>query len=327
MPPGTHLEQSDGTAWMAFYALTLLNLSLTLARHDDTYEDLATKFFEHFTYIAVAMDDQGLWNEADGFYYDVLERADGTTQPVAVRSMVGLIPLFAVAEIEPAVLEKLPAFAGRLEWFERHRPHFGQVCTQELGHEDRRLLSIVSPERLTRILRRVLDEAEFLSPHGLRALSRYHAAHPVEISVDGMTARVDYEPGESTTGLFGGNSNWRGPVWFPVNHLIIGALRRFARYLGPTFTVEHPTGSGRQLGLDEVADDLAHRLTDLFRNDANGTRPVHGGVAMFDHDPVWHDLIPFFEYFHGDTGAGLGAMHQTGWTGLVIDLLATCSSD
>lgn len=319
LPVGGNLQQSDGTAWMAMYALNLLELALQLAAHDRTYEDLATKFFEHFAYIAVAMNDLGLWDEEDGFFYDVLHRPDGSRVPLRVRSMVGLIPLFAVTVIESDVMDRLPQFRERTEWFEQHRPHFASVCAhaKHVGMRDSRLLSIVSPERLVSVLRRMVDEAEFLSPHGVRALSRYHADHPFEITVDGVTARVDYEPGESTTGLFGGNSNWRGPVWFPVNHLIVGSLLRFHSFLGPDFRVEYPTGSGRKASLVEVADDLAARLAGLFLPRADGTRPVHPA----GWPPEWRDLIPFHEYFHGDTGAGLGASHQTGWTGLIIDIL------
>jgi hypothetical protein len=233
--------------------------------------------------------------------------------------MVGLIPLFAVTVIEPDVMDRLPGFRARTEWFEHHRPHFASVCahSQAAGRRDSRLLSIVSPQQLKLILRRMLDEAEFLSPHGVRAVSRYHADHPFEITVDGVTARVDYEPAESATGLFGGNSNWRGPVWFPVNHLIVGSLLRFHSFLGPDFTVEYPSGSGRRATLVEVADDLAARLAGLFLPGRDGRRPVHAPGWPAE----WGDLIPFHEYFHGDTGAGLGASHQTGWTGLIIDTL------
>jgi hypothetical protein len=323
LPPGWSLEQSDGTAWMAFYALSLLEMSLTLAGHDDSYEDLATKFFEHFTYIAVAMDDQGLWHEDDGFYYDMLRGPDGSATPVPVRSIVGLIALFAVTTLEPDLLRRLPRFRARMEWFERHRPHFAVACShsRDPGYEDRRLLSVFSPERLTRVLSRVLDEAEFLSPYGVRALSKWHADHPVELDVDGMRATVDYEPGESTSGLFGGNSNWRGPIWFPINELLVGALMRFHSFLGPSFTVEHPTGSGQKATLVEVADDIASRLTSIFLPGPDGRRPVDGRFARYATDPAWRGLIPFHEYFHGETGAGLGASHQTGWTALVIELL------
>ena len=323
LPAGWRLQQSDGTAWMAFYALSLLELSLTLAGHDDSYEDLATKFYEHFAYIAVAMDDQGLWDEDDGFYYDILHGPDGIREPVRVRSVVGLISLFAVTTLEADVLERLPAFRSRMDWFERHRPHFSSVSahSRDLGRGDRRLLSILSPERLARVLSRMLDETEFLSPHGVRALSKWHAEHPFELDIDGMRARVDYEPGESTSALFGGNSNWRGPVWFPINHLIVGSLLHFHSFLGPSFTVEFPTGSGRRSTLVEVADEIARRLTALFLPGPDGRRPVHGDAERFHSDPTWHDLIPFHEYFHGETGEGLGASHQTGWTALILDMV------
>jgi len=323
MPAGGRLYQSDGSGWMAFYALSLLELSLTLAAQDDTYEELATKFFEHFTYIATAMSDQGLWDDEDGFFYDVWVRADGTRVPLRVRSMVGLIPLFAVTVIEPEVLARVPRFLAHAKWFEQHRPHFGLACPHTAATDGRegRLLSVVGPDRLVRMLARMVDEEEFLSDHGVRALSKWHGQHPFALDIDGMAARVDYEPGESTTGLFGGNSNWRGPVWFPVNHLIVGSLLRFHSYLGPGFTVEYPTGSGRQATLVDVADDLARRLTAIFLPGPDGRRPVHGEAEQFHADPNWHDLIPFHEYFHGETGAGLGASHQTGWTGLLIDLL------
>jgi hypothetical protein len=323
MPPGGYLHQSDGTGWMAFYALSLLELALTLAAQDETYEDLATKFFEHFAYIATAMSDQGLWDEDDGFFYDVWERSDGSRVPLRVRSMVGLIPLFAVTVIEPEVLDRLPGFQSRSAWFEKHRPHFAAACPHSTTRDggERRLMSVVGPDRLARVLSWMLGEQEFLSPHGVRALSKFHQDHPFSLEIDGMQARVDYEPAESTTALFGGNSNWRGPVWFPVNHLIIGSLMRFHQYYGSEFTVEHPTGSGHMATLLEVADDLARRLTNIFLPGPDGRRPVHGDIERFNTDPVWHDLIPFHEYFHAETGAGLGASHQTGWTGLIVDLL------
>jgi hypothetical protein len=311
---------------MAFYALGLLTLSLTLAEHDDTYEDLATKFFEHFTYIATAMDDQGIWDEGDGFFYDVLHRPNGEQVPMRVRSMVGLVPLFAVAVLEPWVLEKLPDFRGRMEWFLANKPHYARACvhvevTMEPGDAKRHLLAAVSPDRLKRLLAYGLDEAEFLSPHGLRSLSRVHRDKPFRIDIDGMVATVDYEPAESTSALFGGNSNWRGPVWMPLNYMFISAVRRYRAFFGEDFTVAHPSGSGQQHTLDEVADDVTRRLISLFLDDPDGRRPVFGTAERFQRDPAWHELIPFFEYFHGDTGMGLGASHQTGWTGLVIDLM------
>jgi hypothetical protein len=324
LPLMGRLEQADGTAWMAKYCLDMLEIALVLAQHDAAYEDVATKFFEHFAYIARAIHDRGLWDDGDGFYYDVLQVDGGGRIPLRVRSMVGLLPLCATTTLGPATLERLPRFAENFRWFLANRPEYAEFVagTQELEGVEGRLLAIVRPERLVRILSRALDEAEFLSPHGLRALSRAHRDAPFTLEVGGATATVDYEPGESTSGLFGGNSNWRGPVWFPVNHLVIEALRRYARYLGDTLTVEHPTGSGQQRTLDAVADDVARRLTAIFLDDADGRRPVFGTAERPQTDPVWHGLIPFHEYFHGDTGAGLGASHQTGWTGLVADLIA-----
>ncbi|HWW54793.1 MAG TPA: hypothetical protein VNY84_13535 [Acidimicrobiales bacterium] len=323
VPPGDRLEQSDGTAWMAFYALGLLTLSLVLADHDETYEDLATKFFEHFAYIASAMDDQGLWDEADGFYYDVLERADGTRSPLRVRSMVGLIPLFAVTTLESSTLDHLAGFRARMDWFVANKGQYANGCIASMAHGEgeRHLLAVVPPDRLVRLLECVLGEQEFLSPHGLRSLSCVHRDQPFRIDLGGVTSSVDYEPAESSTALFGGNSNWRGPVWFPLNLMIIDALARYHAFLGDAFTVEHPTGSGRRLSLVDVADDLARRLVSLFLDDGDGRRPVVGNVGRFQTDPTWHEVIPFYEYFHGDTGAGLGASHQTGWTGVVVDLL------
>ncbi|MBI4259111.1 MAG: glucosidase, partial [Actinobacteria bacterium] len=323
LPVDGHLEQSDGTAWMAMYCLNLWEMSLILAEHDRTYEDLAVKFFEHFAYIASAMYEQGLWDEEDGFYYDVLHLSSGERVPLKVRSMVGLIPLYAASTLGRATQARLPGFTGRFRWFLRNKPRFAEVVghVNVLGQDEGRLFSIVDPERLRRILAIMLDEEEFLSPYGLRALSRRHRDHPFELELGGAVHRVDYEPGESTTGLFGGNSNWRGPVWFPVNYLVIEALRVYHRYLGEGFTVEMPTGSGRKATLDEVADELAWRLVSLFLDDAEGRRPVFGAAERFQTDPVLHGSIPFHEYFHGDTGVGLGASHQTGWTGLVADLI------
>jgi hypothetical protein len=322
-PGGGVLEQSDGTGWMAMYCLDLWEIALELARHDPTYEDLATKFFEHFTIVASAMNDQGLWDEQDGFFYDVLNLPDGRREPLRVRSMVGLIPLCATSTLGPDALRDLPGFATRLRWYLENKPQLARVISsQDLGNDRvHRLLSIAGPRQLRRVLETMLDEAEFLSPHGLRALSRHHAEHPFELDVDGAASRVDYEPGESTSGLFGGNSNWRGPVWFPVNYLVIEALQRFHRFLGDSFQVEHPAGSGRLRTLEQVADDLAERLIGIFLDDEQGRRPVFGDVERFQTDPAFHDAIPFHEYFHGDTGKGLGASHQTGWTGLVADLI------
>ncbi|TMF37102.1 MAG: glucosidase [Chloroflexi bacterium] len=322
LPVSGHLEQSDGTAWMAMYCQNMLELSLLLAQHDRAYEDLAIKFFEHFALIASALNGQGLWNEEDGFYYDVLHLADGSTRPLRVLSMVGLVPLFAVTTLGPETMARLPEFARRADWFTTHRPEAMGVIEhmREESHAGWRMLSIVSPERLRRILMRVLDPDRFLSQHGVRALSRWHRDHPLELEVGGYTAHLVYEPAESSTGLFGGNSNWRGPIWMPVNYLLVEALRVYHRYLGPGFRVECPTGSRHELNLDEVADEITRRLIGIFV-DTDGRRPVFGPYQRFQLDPAWHELIPFHEYFNGDSGAGIGASHQTGWTGLVGDLV------
>jgi hypothetical protein len=324
LPEGGQLEQSDGTAWMAMYCLNLLEISLVLARHDRIYEDLATKFLEHFTYIAAAMNDQGLWDEDDGFYYDVL-LVDGQRLPLRVHSMVGLIPLLATTTLGTATLDALPDFHRRLLWFLENKPYYALSIdhTNVLEGHRGRLLSIVAPDRLRRILDVMLDEDEFLSPYGVRALSRRHRDEPFSIQLAGMDATVDYEPGESTTALFGGNSNWRGPIWFPVNYLVIESLRRFARYLGDERTVQCPTRDGRSSTMAEVADELSRRLIGIFLEDRDGRRPVFGQYEKLQSDPAWHDLVPFHEYFHGDTGMGLGASHQTGWTGLVADLITS----
>jgi hypothetical protein len=322
LPVEGRLEQSDGTSWMAMYCQNLLELALVLAHHDQTYEDLATKFFEHFALIASALNQKGLWNEQDGFYYDVLQTDNGDV-PLRARSVVGLMPLTAVTTLGPETMARLQDFTSRLEWFTTNRPEAKQVVQHMSapGHPGWRLLAAVGDDRLRRLLARMLDPDEFLSDHGIRALSRYHLANPLHISVDGATATLDYEPGESTSNLFGGNSNWRGPIWFPINYLLVQMLRAYHRYLGDGFTVEFPTGSGVSLSLGEVADRISQRLTSIFLRGEDGTRPVFGGYELMQHDPAWHDLIPFHEYFHGDTGAGLGASHQTGWTGLVADLL------
>jgi hypothetical protein len=329
LPTGGRLEQSDGTSWMAMYSLNMMAMALELADGNPAYEDMASKFWEHFLNIAKAMSHRGgregqsLWDEEDGFFYDVLHLPDSRQFPIKVRSMVGLIPLFAVETLEPERLERLPAFKRRLEWFIEHRPDLGAgVASMEApGRGERRLLSVLDPARLRRVLAVMLDEREFLSPHGVRALSRTHREEPYVLRVNGTEHRVSYEPAESATGLFGGNSNWRGPVWFPVNFLLIESLQKFHHYLGDGFTVEHPTGSGQMLTLWEVAADLSRRLSRMFLPDADGRRPINGDLARFHLDPHWRDLILFHEYFHGDTGAGLGASHQTGWTALVAKLL------
>jgi hypothetical protein len=331
LPIGGHIAQSDATSWMAMYALNLMAIALELAKNDPSYEDVASKFWEHFLYIARAMNNRGaeeirLWDEEDGFFYDVLRLADGVPFPIRVRSIVGLIPLFAVETLEPELLEQLPDFKRRMEWFINNRPDLiGNVaCMRTPGRDDRRLMSIVNRDQLRRVLRLMLDESEFLSPYGIRAVSRYHRDNPYILTVDGTEHRVDYEPAESTTGLFGGNSNWRGPVWFPVNFLLIESLQKFHHYLGDDFKVECPTGSGKMMTLWEVAGEISQRMSRIFLRGEDGRRPVHGGAEKFQSDPHWRDLVLFYEYFHGDNGAGIGASHQTGWTGLVAKLLQQC---
>jgi hypothetical protein len=328
LPTGGHIEQSDGTSWMGMYCLNMLAIALELAREDPAYEDVASKFWEHFVYIAYAMNNLGdegieLWDEADGFYYDVLHLSDSQHFPLKVRSMVGLIPLFAVETLEPELLNRLPGFKRRLEWFIDNRPDLTRnlACMRTPGRGERRLLSIVDRDRLRRVLSYMLDEREFLSPYGIRALSRVHHDHPYTLSVNGTEHRVNYEPAESSTSLFGGNSNWRGPVWFPVNYLLIESLQKFHHYLGDDYKVECPTGSGQMLTLWEVAAEISRRLTHIFLRRPDGRRPVHGGTEKFQRDPHWQDSVLFYEYFHGDNGAGIGASHQTGWTGLVAKLL------
>jgi hypothetical protein len=324
LPVAGRLEQSDGTAWMAMYSLNLLEMALVLAGRDPVYEDVATKFFEHFTYIASAMESQGLWDDADGFFYDVVQLSNGETLPVRVCSMVGVVALFAATILDPAVLNRLPSFNRRLTWFcenkHRYAGHVTHIGVPGAG--DRLLLSIVDGEHLKRVLAHCLDPGELLSDHGLRSLSQALRGHPFSMDLGGTTSSVDYEPAESTNYLFGGNSNWRGPVWMPLNYLLIEALRRYQAYFGDGFTVEHPTGSGHQMTLGAIADDLAARLVSLWETAEDGRRPVFGTYDLFQTDPAWRDQLWFHEYFHGDTGAGLGASHQTGWTGLVLDLIA-----
>jgi Glycosyl hydrolase family 63 C-terminal domain len=328
LPTGGYIEQSDGTSWMAMYTLNLLAIALELASKDPAYEDVASKFWEHFIYIAHAMnhrgsDGMGLWDEMDGFFYDVLRFPDGRKYPMRIRSMVGLIPLFAVETLEPELLEHLPGFKRRLEWFVDNRPDLtGNVaCMRTRGMSERRLLSIVGRDQLRRVLQVMLDEQEFLSPYGIRALSRHHKDNPYTLAVNGMEYRVNYEPAECSTELFGGNSNWRGPIWFPVNYLLIESLQKFHHYLGDEFKVEFPSYSGNMLTLWEVAAELSRRLAKIFLKNEKGERPVYQGIEKFQNDPNWNDLILFHEYFHGDTGRGVGASHQTGWTGLVTKML------
>jgi len=328
LPTGGHIEQADGTGWMGMYCLNLLAIALELAHDDPAYEDVASKFWEHFLYIASAMnnignDGIGMWSEEDGFFYDVLHTSDDGHVPLRLRSMVGLIPLFAVETLEPWIIDRETGFKQRLEWFIQNRHDLTKqvACMETEGQGERRLLSIVNADQLRRVLRFVLDESEFLSPYGIRALSRYHKDHPYVLPVNGSEYSVSYEPGESSKALFGGNSNWRGPIWFPVNLLLIESLQKLHHYYGSEFTVECPTGSGAYLTLWEVAAELSRRLVRIFLSTPEGKRPVNGTNSIYAEDEHWRDLLLFYEYFHGDDGSGIGASHQTGWTGLVAKLL------
>ncbi|KAF3885884.1 MULTISPECIES: MGH1-like glycoside hydrolase domain-containing protein [Nostocales] len=332
LPTGGYLNQADGTSWMGMYCLNMLAIALELAKDDLVYEDIASKFFEHFLYIADAIDgignaDISLWDEEDGFYYDVLRLPDSRQFPLRVRSMVGLIPLYAVAVLQLETLQQFPGFKRRMEWFIRNRPDLKQnvACMETPGVGARRLLAIAYRSKLQRILQRMLDENEFFSPYGIRAVSKYHLEHPYVLRQGEHDYCVRYEPAESTTSLFGGNSNWRGPIWFPVNYLILEALWKFHEYFGDTFQVECPTGSGQYMTLREVAIALSNRLIAIFQQDATGRRPVYGGLEKFQSDPHWRNYILFHEYFHGDNGAGIGASHQTGWTGLVASMILQIS--
>ena len=320
LPGGGVLEQSDGTAWMGKFCLNMLEIALRLANRDHAYEGVALKFFEHFAAIALAMRE--LWDEADGFYYDRLRMPDGSSRPLRARSAVGLLPIFAAVELDHSLWQGLPDFRARARWFIEHRPEIAAHLS-EFAQEGRPyLVALVGTARLRRVLARMLDESEFLSPYGLRSLSRYHRDHPLVVALPGGEARLDYEPAESRTGLFGGNSNWRGPVWFPLNFLALESLRHLHHCLGASFTVECPTGSGVQATLGEVADELERRLVRLFLLDGSGRRPVYGKSPLFQGDPAWRDQLLFYEYFDGDTGEGLGASHQTGWTALAGALVA-----
>ena len=337
LPTGGHLEQADGTAWMALFAQNMCELAVDLAVHDPAYEDMVVKFAEHFFYIAAAMnrtDAYGMWDEEDGFYYDLLRLPDGTGTRLKVRSMVGLLPLCATTVVEPWQRERIPNAMAQLGERLRRMPELDAtmhaIGTGHLGVADRGLLAMITPERLRRILEKLLDEDEFLSPYGIRSLSKFHERHPYVFSVAGHDHRVDYLPAESNTGMFGGNSNWRGPVWMPVNLMILRALQNFYAYYGDGFKVECPTGSGRLMNLFEVANEIGDRLARIFMVGADGRRPVYGGNETFQNDPHWRDHILFYEYFHGDNGAGLGASHQTGWTGLVaktIQLFGTLNAE
>jgi len=327
LPDGYTLEQSDGTSWMAMFCLNMLEIALELASNDMAYEDVASKFFEHFMYISNAMNARGadgveLWDEVDGLYYDVLRHGDGTCERLKVRSVVGLISLFAVTVLEPSVVEKFPGFRRRMEWFLENRPDLtaNVASMQHPGQADRILLTVVRKERLERVLQTFLKPSEFLSDHGLRGVSKYHCEHPYAINLGGHTFQIDYEPGESTNGEFGGNSNWRGPIWFPLNYLMIESLQKYDYYYGDSFKANMPAPDGPEMSLCDVASELERRLLGLFVPGPTG-RPVNGGNATFDNDPYWKDLITFNEYFHGETGKGLGATHQTGWTGVIAKVI------
>jgi hypothetical protein len=329
LPTGGHIDQADGTAWMGMYCLNMLSIALELAREDPAYEDVATKFFEHFLWIAAALNNLGgmgipLWDEEDEFFYDVLQLPTGEVQKLKVRSLVGLMPLLAVQTIDPDLLEKLPSFTRRMDWFLDHRPDLASLVSRwrEPGAGDRRLLALARGHRMKRLLKRMLDPQEFLSDYGIRAISRYHLEHPYQLNLGGTSYEVRYEPGESSTGLFGGNSNWRGPIWFPINFLLIEALKRFHHYYGDDFLVECPTGSGQMRTLLEVSAEISQRLQRIFLRGPDGRRPVYGDAELFQTSPHWRDNVLFYEYFHGDSGRGLGASHQTGWTALIANLLA-----
>jgi hypothetical protein len=328
LPNGGYLSQSDGTSWMAMYTLTLMRIAIELAQHNIVYDDLATGFFEHFLYIAGAMADMGgtgvgLWNDEDGFYYDVLNMPNGQTVPMRIRSMVGLIPLFAVETLDPELLAKVPGFTSRMEWFLTYRPDLAQLVSRWFvpGKGERKLLSLLRGHRMKALLRRMLDPNEFLSDYGIRSLSRYHLDHPYTYSMEGHLLSADYEPSESRSRLFGGNSNWRGPIWFPANYLIIESLQKFHYYYGDDFKIECPTGSGVFITIDQVAAELTNRLTKIFLKNSQGLRQVNALYPRFQNDENFRDYVPFYEYFDGDTARGVGASHQTGWTGIIAKLL------
>jgi Mannosylglycerate hydrolase MGH1-like glycoside hydrolase domain len=328
LPSGGRLEQADGTSWMATYCLTLLGIALELAKEEAVYEDIATKFLEHFVYIGAAINhmggrEGGLWDEPEGYYFDALKFPDGRCIPMKAYTVAGLIPLFAVGTADRDSLERYRDFGARFRWFAEHRPELlrGLADMTHRGVEQRIRIALVDSDKLARIMDRVLNEERMLSPHGVRSVSKRHAEHPYVLDLDGQQFVLDYAPGESTSGLFGGNSNWRGPVWFPLNYLLIESLQRYHYFLGDAFKLQSPSGSGNETTLWEVGLDLSHRLISIFLRDETGRRPVYGKQEKFQTDPHWRDLILFYEYFHGDTGAGLGASHQTGWTGIVAKLI------
>jgi hypothetical protein len=328
LPTGGFLSQADGTSWMAMYCLNLLHIALELAQHNHVYEDIATKFFEHFLSIASAINDSGenrlgLWDETDQFYYDHLNLPDGENVPMKIQSAVGLIPLLAVEVLDPALLANLPGFTARMDWYLTHRAKMAGLISdwKVCGTEDRKLLSLLRGHRMKALLKRMLDESQFLSDQGVRSLSKAHEARPFRFETGGQTYEVAYWPGESRSGLFGGNSNWRGPVWMPLNYLFIESLQKFHYYYGDDFKVEYPTGSGKFITLCEIATELAHRISRLFLKGEDGQRPVLKYHPKLATDPHFKDYVLFHEYFHGDNGRGVGASHQTGWTGLIAKLL------
>ncbi|MBX3061334.1 MAG: glucosidase [Anaerolineae bacterium] len=328
LPQGGHIEQSDGTSWMAMFCLNMMAIALELARTDVAYEDIATKFFEHYMYIAGAMNNIGgdgiaLWDETDEFFYDVLNKPDSTRIPLRIRSLIGLIPLLAVEVVEPELLNQLPDFKARLEWFLANRPELAGLTSRwkVAGEGERHLFAVTRGHRMKRLLKRALDSDEFLSDYGIRSISKYHLTHPYVLHIDNNDYVVNYEPAESRSGLFGGNSNWRGPVWFPINYLLIESLHKFQNYYSDDFLVECPTASGQHVSLSAIANELSTRLIRLFERDDQGRRAIFGSTERFQRDPHWRDYLLFYEYFHGDNGAGLGASHQTGWTGLIATLI------
>ncbi len=328
LPPGYMLGQADGTSWMAAFAKSMLSTALLLAEKNPDYEDVASKFWEHYIYIANAMNSlsdpyKSLWDEQDGFFYDQLISPDHEPTPIRARTMVGFVPMFGASTVPINTFDRYPDFQRRREWFVQHRPDLVESVEPMVvpGPTNRVILGLVRPDQLRRMLGYMLDENEFLSPYGVRAVSRYHLDHPLVLDLAGKEYRLDYEPGESTTDLFGGNSNWRGPIWLPVNVLILLSLQEYHRHYGDAFQVECPTGSGQMKNLQEVGEELARRLSNIFLRSKDGKRAVFGDCELFNNDPYWRDLIPFHEYFHGDTGRGCGASHQTGWTGAIAQIL------
>jgi hypothetical protein len=329
LPTGGHIEQADGTGWMAMYSLNMLRIAIELAEKNPVYQDLAGKFFEHFLHIAGAINgttinNEGLWDSEDNFFYDMLCLPDGHSTRLKVRSIVGLIPLFAVETLKSEAYEKMPEFRKKLNFFSKNRPQLAGLVSRysEPGKGERRLMALLNKYRIQKVLERMLDESEFLSDYGIRALSRYHKKNPYEFNVGGeYTLTVDYQPGESTSSMFGGNSNWRGPIWFPINYLIFESLLKYYDYYGDDFKIEHPKGSGKMHTLKDIAFMLCHRLMNIFREDSKGKRPVYHGNEKMQNDPHFKDHLLFYEYFHGDNGSGLGANHQTGWTGIIAEMM------